>query len=355
MTSPRYEGLDLLRVFSSFGVVFIHVYVSAGSPGSLDWFSKFRDFALPLMVMSSFFLLTISLMRKPEIDFRSFFTRRLQRLWLPLVIWTLIYSLVVAFILPVLFGLETFGELPSAVVFFTGYRHLWFLQFIFAGSLLCYPLIYLFGRERNTSQIKLSLICFCITFLYGILFYTFLKNHTDWDSFSPEIDLNLRIFVSQASNYILYIPIAVGFGLMNRKINDLFTRPVFRLISLAFVLIAIVAHVSNSGIPLTREIYGVAVFLAALQPWRKILFNICRVLASYSYGIYILHFLSAQILWMFVVYKNLELSGAAVLGITVITYFGSFGAAVLLRKLFPAEWFLPLVAISAGDRRQTIT
>jgi peptidoglycan/LPS O-acetylase OafA/YrhL len=182
------------------------------------------------------------------------------------------------------------------------------------------------------------------------LFYTFIKTHTDWESFSPEIDLNLRLFVSQASNYILYVPIAVGIGLMSRKINDLFTHNSFRFISLLIVLIAMIVHVSNSDIPLTREIYGVAVFLAALQPWRKIPFNFWQTLASYSYGIYILHFLPAQILWLFVVYKNLELSGAEVLGITVITYFGSFGAAVLLRKLFPAEWFLPLVSVGAGKQ-----
>jgi peptidoglycan/LPS O-acetylase OafA/YrhL len=166
--------------------------------------------------------------------------------------------------------------------------------------------------------------------------------------------LNQRLFVSQASNYILYIPIAVGIGLMSRKINDLFARTAFRLVSLAIVLIAMIVHVGSGGILLTREIYGVAVFLAALQPWSRIPFNIWQTLASYSYGIYILHFLPAQILWMFVVYKNLEFNGAEVLGITVITYFGSFAMAVLLRKLFPAEWFLPLVAVSSGNNRQTI-
>jgi peptidoglycan/LPS O-acetylase OafA/YrhL len=354
-SSARYNGLDLLRVFSSFGVVFLHVYVSSGSPGSLDWFSKFRDFALPLMVMSSFFVLTISLRRKPEINFRNYFKRRLQRLWLPLVIWTFIYSLIVAYFVPVLVGAEGYGELPSAIVLFTGYRHLWFLQFIFVGSLLCYPLVYWFTEERSTPQIKLSLFCFCITFLYGFLFYSFLKNFTDWDSFSAEADINLRLFVSQVSNYILYIPLAVGIGLMSGRINDLFAQTRFRFVSLVLVLITMIIHVCSSGIPLTREIYSIAVFLAALQPWGQIPFKFWQTLASYSYGIYILHFLPAQILWVFVVYKNLELDGAQILGITVITYFASFAMAVLLRKLFSADWFLPLVAISAENRPQTIT
>ena len=352
MVFRRYEGLDALRVIASFGIVFLHVYVAAGYPNSLDLFLKFRDFALPLMVLSSFFLLTLSLRRKPEAGFASFFSRRLRRLWLPLIVWSFVYSLTEAFVIPVLFGFEPAGKMPSAVVFFTGYRHLWFLQFIFVGSLAVYPFIYWLDGTRKFSQTKLSLFCFCLTFLYGLLFYTFLKNYTDWDSFKPGTDGNLKLFVSQAGNYILYIPVAVGIGLMSGKINDLFARALFRRLSLAAVLIAAAIHIGSNNIPLTREIYGVAVFLAALQPWRKIPSGTLRALASYSYGIYILHFIMAQILWMFVAYKNFQPGGAAVFGIAIIIYFISFAAAVLIRKLFPADWLLPLVPVSREQEGQ---
>ena len=352
MTYPRYEGLDALRVFASFGIVFLHVYVSAGYPNSLDSFLKFRDFALPLMVMTSFFLLTISLTRKPDGGFASFFSRRLKRLWLPLIIWSLIYSLTEVFVIPASFGFKSSGELPSAIVFFTGYRHLWFLQFIFVGSLVIYPLIYWLKGERKLPGAKFSIFCFCLTFLYGFLFYSFLKNYTDWDNFSPQTDINLKLFISQAGNYILYIPIAVGFGLMRGRINDLFARAAFRRLSLAVVLVAMAIHVGTNGVPFTKEIYGVAVFLAALQPWKKIHSRTLQTLASYSYGIYILHFLPAQILWMFVAYRNFEPGGAAVFGITVIVYFTSLAAAALIRKLFPAEWLLPLVPISRASEPQ---
>ncbi|MCY7347765.1 MAG: acyltransferase [Pyrinomonadaceae bacterium] len=352
MVFRRYEGLDALRVIASFGIVFLHVYVAAGYPNSLDLFLKCRDFALPLMVLSSFFLLTLSLMRKPEPGFASFFSRRLRRLWLPLIVWSFVYSLTEAFVIPVLFGFEPAGKMPSAVVFFTGYRHLWFLQFIFFGSLAVYPFIYWLDGTRKFSRTKLSLFCFCLTFLYGFLFYTFLKNYTDWDTFSPETDGNLKLFVSQAGNYILYIPVAVGIGLMSGKINDLFARAAFRRLSLAAVLIAAAIHIGSNNVPLTREIYGITMFLAALQPWRKIPSGTLRALATYSYGIYILHFILAQILWMFVAYKNFQPGGAAVFGIAIIIYFISFAAAVLIRKLFPADWLLPLVPVSREVGRQ---
>lgn len=112
-------------------------------------------------------------------------------------------------------------------------------------------------------------------------------------------------------------------------------------------------HVGTNGIPLTREIYAVAVFLAALQPWRKIPSRLWNTLASYSYGIYILHFFPAQILWLVVAAKNLNLDGAIVFGITVFIYFASFAAAVLIRKLFPADWLIPLVTVSPKQERQT--
>ena len=352
MNYRRYEGLDSLRVLSSFGIVFLHVYVSAGYPSSLDSFLKFRDFALPVMVMLSFFVLTLSLMRKPDVDFGHFSVGRLKRLWIPLIIWTFIYSLLTMFVIPFLFGWESFGDLPSPAVFFTGYRHLWFLQFIFIGSLFCYPLVYWLIGERNLPQIKLSLLCFCATFLYGFLFYLFLKDYTDWDNFSSETDISLKIFVSQAGNYILYIPLAIGTALLSDKINDLFARTAFRAASVVLVLIAMAIHITTSDVLLTREIYGVAVFLAALQPWGKIPFSVWHTLASYSYGIYILHFFLAQLLWVFVAYKNLELSGAAVLTITVVIYFASFAAAILIRKLFPVDYFLPLVPVVSAQAGQ---
>ncbi|HLM60743.1 MAG TPA: acyltransferase [Pyrinomonadaceae bacterium] len=350
--AARYEGLDALRVFSSFGVVFLHVNVSAGFPNSLWLFLKFRDFALPVMVMSCFFVLTVSLTRQPDGDFESFFSRRLKRLWIPLFIWTFAYSLSEAFLFPWLLGADTFGELPPTV-FFTGYRHLWFLQFIFVGSLLIYPLIKQMTGEPNRSRIKLSTFCFGLSILYGFLFYSFLQNYTDWDNLSPESDMSLRIFVSQAGNYIFYIPVAVGLAMASGRINELFARARFRRLSLAVVLITMLVHVGTNGVPFSREIYGIAVFLAALQPWEKIRFRGWQILASYSYGIYILHFLPVQILWLVVAAKNIELDGTTVFGVTVIVYFASFAAAVLIRKLFPADWLIPSVAVFHEQERET--
>src|SRR6185369_8894916 len=95
-----------MRVISSFAVVFLHVCAAAGLPGSLEWLMKFRDFALPAMIMSSFFVLTVSLVQNSEKDFGQFFNRRFTRLWIPLFIWTLFYTLSITFLVPFLMGFE---------------------------------------------------------------------------------------------------------------------------------------------------------------------------------------------------------------------------------------------------------
>jgi peptidoglycan/LPS O-acetylase OafA/YrhL len=135
--APVYEGLDAMRVFSSFGVVFLHVCAATGTPQSLETFLKFRDFALPVLVMMSFFLLTASFIRHEEKDFGQFFIRRFARLWIPFFVWTLFYILLTCFLVPLMTGFQA-AESFSPLVFLTGYRHLWYLQFLFIGSLLVY-------------------------------------------------------------------------------------------------------------------------------------------------------------------------------------------------------------------------
>lgn len=260
--TPRYEGLDIFRAISSFGVVLLHVYVSVINVDSLGWLIKLRDFALPLMVMSSFFLLTISLTRKPKRDFRDFFELRFKRLWIPFIVWTIVYSVLWMFVIPAMLGNESYDDLPPLSIFITGYMHLWFLQFLFIGSLILYPLInYSNSEKKDYSRLKLCAFCFCGTFLYAVLFYAFLKNYTDWEYSNPELDANLRLFISQVSAYILYIPAGVGIGLMIDRIDKLFSLNFYRAASAAIVVGAAVFHSTVENIPFSREIYGISVFL----------------------------------------------------------------------------------------------
>jgi peptidoglycan/LPS O-acetylase OafA/YrhL len=345
-SSPqRYEGLDAFRGLAAFGVVWLH---SAATPGnitgeSIAWL-KLRDFSLPLIVMSSFFVLTISMLRKPESKFSSFFTTRFKRLWLPLFIWTSVYCLMWAFVMPIVFGWENFGQVPSIDVFFSGYMHLWFLQFIFLGSLIVYPLLRWLRSKNEAERIKISILFFLAAAFYSIVFKLLIETaQQTLLLYNPS--RSLLIFTVQSSKYAFFIPIAVGLGLLSNKINSLYKLNVVRICSLITVLLSLIAHVTLGYNSLTAPMYGIAAFMAALQPWKRISFRLVYISAAYSYGIYILHFFLCEILHLLVDSGKHEFNSAAIFSISIFFYVLSFGAAVLLRKMIPVDWFIPLVPI----------
>lgn len=256
--------------------------------------------------------------------------------------------LIYFFLVPLLMGLKPAVESFSPVVFLTGYRHLWYLQFIFIGSFIVYPIISHISGYYRISRIKI-LLCLLIIIIYEGLYY--------WNKhlLTSETDINLQIFASQVSRCFLYIPVAVGFGLISDKIENLFKNAFYRKVSLWLAVVAMLLHVNLSAIPATQEIYGIAVFLVTLQPWRKIKFNFWQKLIAYSYGIYILHFFLVHILWFFVVNYNPKISSKTVLCVTLVVYFLSFGAAVLIRKILPVDWLIPLVRTSSFRTAQIYT
>ncbi|HEY0658835.1 MAG TPA: acyltransferase [Pyrinomonadaceae bacterium] len=352
-SSQRYEGLDAFRGFAAFGVVWLHTFTSGSSgaenqvgfgSGSVAWL-KLRDFSLPLIVMSSFFVLTISLLRKPESKFSSFFTTRFKRLWIPLFIWTSVYCLMWLFVMPLVLGLNSFAERPSIDVFISGYRHLWFLQFIFLGSLIVYPVLCWLRNKSEPERIKISILFFLAAAIYAIVFKLLIQPINLHNLFPFKPSQSLIMFIVQSSKYTFFILIAVGLGLLSNKINNLYKQNVFRICSLIAVLFSLILHLTLDHIALTAAIYGIAVFIAALQPWERISFRLVHISAAYSYGIYILHFFLCEALEVLVIRGKHELDSAAVFSISILFYVMSFGAAVLLRKIIPKDWFIPLVPV----------
>jgi peptidoglycan/LPS O-acetylase OafA/YrhL len=347
-SSPqRYEGLDAFRGLAAFGVVWLHTFLSVSvlgrvSEDSITWL-KLRDFSLPLIVMSSFFVLTISMLRKPESKFSSFFTIRFKRLWLPLFIWTSVYCLMWAFVMPKIFGWNHFVEIPSIDAFISGYMHLWFLQFIFLGSLIVYPLLRWLKSKSEPERVKISILFFLAAAVYAVIFELLIQPaHQSLSLF--KLSSSLMVFTVQTSRYAFFIPVAIGLGLLSNKINSLYKLKVFRICSLIAVFFTLFVHLTRTN-SLTAPMYGIAVFMVALQPWKRIPFRLVYISATYSYGIYILHFFLCEALQVLISKGKHELDSAAIFSIGVLFYVMSFGAAVLLRKILPVDWFIPLVPI----------
>jgi peptidoglycan/LPS O-acetylase OafA/YrhL len=349
-SSQRYEGLDAFRGFAAFGVVWLHTVIwgtanlDGPSRQAITWL-KLRDFSLPLIVMSSFFVLTISILRKPESKFSGFFTTRFKRLWIPLFIWTSVYCLVYAFVMPQYFESTSLVQTPTVGVFIGGYMHLWFLQFIFLGSLIVYPVLCWLRNKSEPERTKIAFSFFLAAGVYAIIFKLFIQtiNLQNLLQFKP--GQSLIAFIGQSTKYFFFIPIAVGLGLLSDKINNLFKQNIFRICSLIAVLFSLILHLTLGLIAVTAPMYGIAVFIAALQPWKRIPFRLVYISAAYSYGIYILHFFLCVALHVLVIRGNHEFDSAALFSISVLFYVMSFGAAVLLRKMIPVDWFIPLVPV----------
>lgn len=333
-----------MRVISSFAVVFFHVCGAVDVPENLMRLVKFRDFALPVMVISSFFVLTVSLDQKPSKNFRSFFNLRFTRLFCPLIIWTIVYTIFFLFLFALLADAESAAGIFSPVVFLTGYRHLWYLQFIFIGSLIFYPIIVRMTDYYGFSRLKLFIICIAIAAFYQILYQISFRDRL-WEIISADIDVNLQIFADQTSRYCFYIPVGIGLGLISKHIRLIFQNAFFRRISLVSVIIGMILH-TRFYIPLSQEIYGLAIFIAALQPWKNLPFAFWKKLISYSYGVYILHFFWIHLLWFYTVNFNPEITAVTIALATIIVYFLSFLSAVLIRKFLPFNWLLPLINVN---------
>lgn len=87
---PRYYWIDLLKVFSIFGVVFIH----SCADSTLSLVSYYFRFCVPIFIITSFFLVErAQLSKSVEISPLNFWRQRIPRLLLPFIIWSCFYAI----------------------------------------------------------------------------------------------------------------------------------------------------------------------------------------------------------------------------------------------------------------------
>jgi peptidoglycan/LPS O-acetylase OafA/YrhL len=142
-------------------------------------------------------------------------------------------------------------------------------------------------------------------------------------------------------------------GLVSDRLEKLFRYGYIRRLSLLAAVITMALYLGNLPFAAAREIYGAAVFVAALQPWKKIPCRVFRKFVAYSYSIYILHFFGVQMLGILIACHNREAGGVLVIFFSLVIYAASFLAAALIRKLFPFDWMLPLVRVPPESIEQS--
>lgn len=120
----------------------------------------------------------------------------------------------------------------------------------------------------------------------------------------------------------------------------------FRLGTIAAAAAAAVGHISSAGVPFSREIYSLAVFIAVLRPMPPRPFTLMRHLSRWSFVVYILHFGFAVALTAGFAWAGVTRSAFSSLGGAAVVFALSLAAGAMLRRALPFDWLLPLVAVS---------
>lgn len=341
-SSDRYEGIDSFRMVGIYGVVLIHFYNDSfsGANVSIDQIIRLRDCTFPFIIFTSFFLLARSTWRKPERSFRHFALGRLTRLEVPLLIWTVIYWGLWNVLHPLVYR-YSIPRPPGTLI--TGYMHLWFLQFIFLGSIILYPFVGLRGLFKR-HQWKMALGCLVIVAIHLLLLKPLVQQFLD-TSWMTHADQSFIVFIRNVDRYFPYVPTAIVIAMWADKITTLYKHHTIRLFSLISVGIALLVHFFFGGTELTRFIYSLVVFLAVLQPWPASLVDLLRPLAMYSYPVYILHYLVSRMLVAGFHRTQIEFTTSTLLAGSVMVFVLSLLCAVAIRRVLPWDWLLPLTPI----------
>jgi len=343
----RYDGLDLFRPLSAFGVVLIHLprLFDVASAPAFAVVIRLRDGAFPIIILTSFFVITRSLLANPGRTFAQFASNRFMRLAVPCVVWSALYWLAWEVVGPLRHGQPASWPPPSRVL--SGYAHLWFLQFLFLGSIITYPAVRIVVRQMRATRGAAWIwpaACLAAAAGYWMWGRPFLAAHVAaaWDD---QDDPSLRVAIRQCIAYAKYPVLGIAAALMAGTIDAWYRRPAFKAATLVVAASACALHVMAVAPVVSRAFYSMAVFIALLRPWPPGVLDWLRPMARYSYPIYILHPAVAKVVASVLPWWSVRPSIAGLLagGVAVFTLSGA--AAVLLRSVVRVEWFLPLVPV----------
>ncbi len=142
--APRLTGLDAARLIAAAAIVWLHGMAINPAYGSV---ADLGRFAVPFFTVSATALMVDSLRRKPDVRFFGYLVRRFQRLYCPFLAWTVIYFLLrdAKFLAK---GRGEFVPIGPYLLIIGSTHHLWFLPFLFATSVLLFPLVTTGLRRR---------------------------------------------------------------------------------------------------------------------------------------------------------------------------------------------------------------
>jgi surface polysaccharide O-acyltransferase-like enzyme len=286
---------DNLRVIATIGVIFIHVSSDyAPSSGSITaynfWVGNIFDsasrFSVPLFVM-----LSGALLLSKDYGIKVFLKKRLFRLVLPFLFWSLIY------ISNSLFRRVQDGE---TLYFFNTIKdiliqlrdgssiHFWYIYMII-GVYLFIPIIGKWVRIAGEKEMK---------YFLAIWIFTLIFNQPVIEDFKPDIDL------SYFSGFLGYL--IVGYYISVKSFHN---QKRVNIISTVMILVGLLSTIFGTYLVLYFKNEYVSTFYECLSPniflFSTGIFLLCKnkdlsnktfvtirdFISQYSYGIFLVHVL----------------------------------------------------------------
>lgn len=330
---------DFLRAAAIFAVIVLHFSADAAGQynkiATPDWLSAAFYNGLTRGCVPLFVMLSGALLLNPDkvISIKELFSKRLPKLVIPLVVWSIIYE---TFQFTTDKGYGEFHLLPALKTFYQGplVFHFWFL-YMMIGIYLVYPIINGFIRAATKSQVQYFIILwFIVNSILGIA--------------GPALDLNIGIELNSFTGYVGYF--VLGYYLNSNTFTSGQLNRAYVLSILAFISsiagIILLQYFHNRGFndivendftpDIPVAIAGLFLFAknnywSVKSGWWQ---NTLSRTSKESYGIYIVHVLFVRLLFdkMYLGFRFDEGSLLWVIPVkAVIVLILSFGLTRLMR------------------------
>jgi len=335
----RFYYIDFLRALAIFAVIILHNSADAAGQynkiPATDWLSAAFYNGLTRCCVPMFVMLSGALLLQPDRDvtIKELFRKRLPKLLIPLVVWSIIYE---AFQFYTDKGYGTFNLLTALKAFYQGplVFHFWFL-YMMIGIYLVYPIINTFIRAATKSQVQYFIAVWFVTnCVCGII--------------GMATGLSIAVELNFFTGYIGYF--VLGYYLNSTTFSNNHLKLIYKLCTVAFGISTIgiislqINHVKGFNeiiesdftpdIPLALA--GIFLLVKNHQFkqnsgwWQRVVTEI----SAESYGIYIVHVLFLRLLFE-KIYLNLAFKNQSLLWLvpakSIAVLVLSYGLTKLIR------------------------
>lgn len=322
--SPRERVplVELARVVAAIAIIWIHAVESP----ELDRTTAMSRFAVPFFVITSLVFLGESLRRRPDQRWSEYARRRFMRLYVPFLVWSVIYILARA--VKHLFVHDTSPLLIRPNLLWAGVtEQLWFLPFLLVVLVIAFPLMRLATRSNLAWLVAIIGVAIC----FGALIIP---------TPSFVLDGPTTFFVATAMVAVPSAGIGLTIAAIFPPIKRFAQNSIVALISAAVwigTLVALLIHGRNTLLETFSGLFLLVACLAPISGAKRF-----DRLGPYAFGIYLCHVLWIEFIQAIGHRAGVHVSPAFDLAVGILaTVLGIALVAVILRSKTASRLLLP--------------